>query len=273
MPDENMSLHYTKLGMGHPLIILHGLYGSGGNWLSIAKALSGFCKVYLLDQRNHGQSPHYDQHDYPLMVQDLADFFQEQQLSKAMILGHSMGGKVAMWFATSYPGMVSKLIVADVSPASYHHHSESHVNRNMHQMILSSMMDVDLTMVQSLGDAEKALQQHIEDQRLRHFLLKNLRKDQEGVFSWNLNLPVLLKNLDALTDGLDFNAIGEQQFRQFPSLFIRGERSGYITDEDAVLIRKIFPLSQLVTIKEAGHWLHAEQPSLFTQTVKQFLTS
>ena len=254
------------------MVILHGLYGSGDNWLSIGKSLSGFCQVYLLDQRNHGKSFHHDEHNYEVLMGDLKEFLDQQGLEKTMILGHSMGGKVAMRFAMEFPGMVTKLIIADVSPGSYLD-SDNNDHVKVHNKIISAMMDVDLSITSSLSDVEHQLESNLENQRLRKFLLKNLYKDEDRFYQWKLNLPALKNSLTDIAGGLDLERLKTSEFTNSPELFLRGEDSDYIGDKDEILIRNIFPFSTLVTIKNAGHWLHAQQPELFSRLVKKFILS
>lgn len=267
-----MKLNFRKIGSGHPLIILHGLYGSGDNWLSIGKSLSGICEVYLLDQRNHGHSPHGREHNYDVLMNDLREFFDQQGIGKAMILGHSMGGKVAMRFAMEFPGMLSKLMIADVSPGPYvDNDKNNHVKG--HNKIISALMEVDLSVASGLSDIEAQLAGTIGDERLRKFLLKNIRKGDDHLYQWKLNLPVLKENLYKIADGLDLERMKTSKFNSFPVLFIRGENSDYIGENDKVLIKRLFPLSNMITLKNAGHWLHAEQAELFSKTVKSFILS
>ncbi len=268
-----MNLTFRKFGSGHPLIILHGLYGSGDNWLNIGKNFSGFCEVYLLDQRNHGNSPHNDQHNYEVLTTDLLEFLKQLGIEKTMILGHSMGGKVAMRFAMEFPGMLSKLMIADISPGSYLDSNGNNNHIKVHEKIIDAMMDIDLSKVSGLKDVDTQLAEYLEDDRLRKFLLKNLRKGKEDVYSWKLNLSALRNNIYALSDGLDPERINEIELKSFPVLFIRGEESEYIGDKDRDIIKSIFPLHQMVTLKKAGHWLHAEQPEQFARVIKRFILS
>jgi len=267
-----MRLNYRKIGSGYPLIILHGLYGSGDNWLTIGKSLAGISEVYLIDQRNHGDSPHDERHDYEAMMQDLKEFMHGQGIDKAIIMGHSMGGKVAMSFAMEYPYMVSRLIIVDISPGSYLD-GEARGHLKLHRGIISGMMNLDTGQVQGLADADSQLAEHIPDDRLRKFLMKNLGKDDNGRYYWKINLNVLMENLEKLSDGLDEEKMKDSELSSFPVLFIKGENSDYIGEDDQKVIKEIFPLSNIVTIKNAGHWLHAEYPGMFTRIVKRFILS
>ena len=264
-------LNFTKQGQGHPLIILHGLYGSGSNWLSIAKKLSGICEVYLVDQRNHGASPHHSEHTYQSMMEDLIFFMDEQGLNKVILLGHSMGGKTAIWAAINYPERISHLVVADISPLAYpavdgvRHHMQGH------EKIMNALLDMDLSAVSSLRDADNMLKDVLPDRALRQFLMKNLGKSDAGNYVWKLNVKSLLNNLSNLSEGIDPELVPDTGYRQYPVMFIRGEQSNYILNKDEQGIKRIFPLAQIVTIRNVGHWLHAEQPEIFIQTVKKFL--
>ncbi len=266
-----MKLHYQKLGSGHPIIILHGLYGSGHNWLSIARELAGFSEVYLVDQRNHGQSPHVNEHTYPDMMDDLKVLLDDLQIERAMLLGHSMGGKTAMFFATHFPGRVSKLLVADMSPLSYIRGGQEPAQVHGHKHIIESLIGLDLDSLRTLKEIDEELAHHLPDKRLRQFLFKNLHKKEQEGYSWRLNLPVLLNNLSHLIDGLSLADLNSKGYRHFPALFIRGGESNYIQVEDEQAIRQIFPSAQIKTIAGAGHWLHAERPEEFVNLVKRFV--
>jgi esterase len=266
-----MQLHYQKMGSGHPLIILHGLYGSGDNWITIAKALAGMCEVILVDQRNHGLSPHSDLLNYQVLAADLQELMDNLGIKIASILGHSMGGKAAMWFATSNPGRISRLIIADISPRSYLSDSAPSNHMEQHDEILSALKGIDLTPLNSIGEVDRQLETSLPAKRLRQFLLKNLRKNPNGRFEWKINIDAISRNLSNLADGLDLKSLKGMEFRQFPILFIKGEKSSYILEPDIDLIRLLFPLAQIVTIKNAGHWLHAEEPDLFIKIVRNFL--
>ncbi len=266
-----MKLNYQKLGTGHPLIILHGLYGSGDNWLTIGKALSGISEIILVDQRNHGASPHSDQMDYKELASDLKELMDSLGIKNASILGHSMGGKAAMWFATENPGRVSRLIVADISPRSYLLDAGPSNHMEEHNEILQALGKVDLVMVKSIGDVDRQLELNIPSKRLRQFLLKNLHKNKDGIYQWKINIPSISRNLENLGNGLDLKSLEGKSFSQFPVLFLKGEKSPYIIEPDIQLIRQLFPQAQIVTIKNAGHWLHAEEPDLFISIVKKFI--
>ncbi len=268
-----MELYFQKLGSGFPLIILHGLYGSGENWLTIGRALAGAGEIFLVDQRNHGASPHTEVMNYKVLASDLKEFMDQQGIRQAAILGHSMGGKAAMWFATENHGRVSKLIIADISPRSYLKDVGPSNHMEEHGEILDALKRVDLSAITSIGEVDRQIENDIPSKRLRQFLLKNLRKTESGTYEWKINVDSILANIPNLASGLDLEALKGQTFRQFPVLFIKGEKSPYIREPDLELIRQMFPLAQIVTIKNTGHWLHAEEPEMFTNMVRKFLIS
>jgi esterase len=264
-----MKLFSRKFGSGLPMIILHGLYGSSDNWLSIARKMADNFKVYLVDLRNHGKSPHDELHNYEVMREDLLEFMNDEGLDKAILAGHSMGGKVVMCFARHYPERVSRLIVIDIAPKTYSEISRKETQG--HFAIMKAMNDVDLQTASSRGEIEEILSESIISERIRKFLMKNLRQDENSKYFWSLNLGVLLKELDNIMDGENEKCFDRKTpVTGFPALFIRGEKSPYITDGDMNTIEKIFPDARLVTISDAGHWLHAEQPGLLIRAVEEF---
>lgn len=256
-----MTLHYRKLGESASttepsIIILHGVFGTSDNWQTFGKTLSEQYQVFLVDQRNHGQSPHSDQFDYPAMANDLKEFVTEHSLTQSVVLGHSMGGKAAMFFAVYYPEMLSKLIVVDIAPRSYPVH---------HQSVLEGLGAVAIDDLQSRQEAEAQMKPHVADKGVRQFLLKNLKRTDAG-FSWKLNLPVIRDNIEAI--GV---AVPDDKSFSGPTLFVRGENSDYVQDEDESLIKRVFPAAQIATISKAGHWIHAEQPEALLKVVTDFL--
>ncbi len=270
-----MKLFYRKYGeAGPPLIIVHGLYGSGDNWVSIARELSSRFEVYVVDQRNHGQSPHSDTHNYPAMRDDLKKFMDTEGIERAVLIGHSMGAKTIMFFAASWPDRVQSLVSVDMAPRAYHDLAfESHSAAD-HGGMIDAMLELDLSSAESREEIDQALSVKIGSDRIRSFLLKNVRRDRNGTFHWRINLPALRQNLDRILDGLDVEKIAaEGGITGFPALFISGEKSDYIRAEDHYLIRRVFPTAEIVTIPGAGHWLHAEQPALLLKTLNYFLGS
>jgi esterase len=253
-----MKLFYREFGKGQPFIILHGLLGSSDNWLPQAKMLAEHYHVWVVDQRNHGQSPHSNAFDYKALSDDIGAFIKEHNLEKPIILGHSMGGKAAMNFALAHPDKLDKLIVVDIAPKAYD---------VRHDHILEGLKAIPIDSIQSRTEADEALANHIEHPAVRQFLLKNLMRKPEGGFGWKMNLPVLDKNLEHIGAGLIFKGTFEKK-----TLFIRGLKSDYIVDGDREAIRKFFPDNNLVSLN-TGHWVQAENPAAFVETVLTFLQS
>ncbi len=265
-----MKLYYRKEGEGEPLVILHGLYGSSDNWLAIAKKLSERYAVWSVDHRNHGRSPHHPEHSYAAMRDDLAEFFETHHLRPAVILGHSMGGKVAMWFAADYPEKVKKLIIADIAPKDYltlEDESQYHLHRN----ILLALQELDISGFTDRSQVEERLAEKIDDPRIIQFLLKNTtREPVTHRLKWRLNAVALYENLEEIVSGVNRRWIDDRiPITSYPVVFIRGLLSHYITDEDIPAIREIYPEARIVDIPGAGHWLHAEQPGLFLKAVTE----
>lgn len=252
------SLHSQILGKGKAFVILHGFLGMSDNWRTLGKQFSenGY-EVHLLDQRNHGRSFHSKDFSYDVMVADLKEYCRQHHLENIILLGHSMGGKTAMQFATKYPEMVSKLIVADISPKEYPPH---------HQDILKALGMLDFSKINSREEAEAILADYIKQKEIRLFLLKNLfRKDSEH-YGLRLNLPVLTEKIDEVGKALPKDAKYDGEV-----LFLSGEKSGYIEAMDELLIKKHFRKASLKTVANAGHWLHAENPQEFYRIVANFL--
>ncbi len=266
-----MKLFYREYGQDKPpLVILHGLYGASDNWVSIARQLEKDFHIFLVDQRNHGHSPHSNEHDFDCMANDLHEFLTDHNINKAYLLGHSMGGKTVMRFALDHPEMISKLIVLDIAPKSYASFSNFAQITNNHALIIDSMLNVDFSNVKSRSDIDVQLSKNLDDIKLRQFLLKNIERTKSGNYQWRLNLTVIKDRLEAIMDG--FSALTpEQNHINIDSIFIRGEKSGYVMEEDTLIMRKYFKNAELVTIPNAGHWLHAEQPELFIKTLRYFL--
>jgi pimeloyl-ACP methyl ester carboxylesterase len=260
------------MGQGPPMIILHGLYGSSDNWFSIGKAFADKFEVYLLDQRNHGNSPHTKEHNYIALRNDLNDFMEAHKIEKAVILGHSMGGKTAIYFAVAWPEKVQSLIVVDISPASYKSLTQPVPQSVDHLNILSSMLAVDFLTVTSREDVNQILSETILSERVRHFLLKNIKRNNEGKYEWRLNVRTLHDQLPQILDGLEAKPfLNGNGITGFPVLFVKAEKSGYIKAEDISIIRTIFPMAELVTIPNADHWVHVEKPELLIKTIEYFV--
>jgi len=267
-----MKLFFREEGEGFPLIIIHGLYGSSDNWLTVAKKLSAVYHVYLIDQRNHGRSPNSEEHTFEAMKNDLAEFFDQQKIEKAIVMGHSMGGKTAMCFAADYPERIEKLIVVDIAPKNYFLLNDES-QYYLHNNILRAMLEIDFSRIESRKQVEDFLNERIDGSQIVSFLLKNVHRNKEThQYEWRLNVPVLYDNLDEIIKGIDARYFDDRRpIYNYPVLFIKGAQSNYILPEDFVSIRRIYPDAQIIEIPKAGHWLHAEQPQLFMNEIWNFL--
>jgi esterase len=247
-------------GQGKPLLILHGFLGNSDNWKTLALqfAEKGF-EVHSLDLRNHGKSFHSDIFTYPAMALDILEYCKKNHLEKIDLIGHSMGGKVAMLFAAENPDLVEKLVIADIGPKYYKPH---------HEEILNGLHSVDFSKKPSRSDVDEILEPHIPDFGTRQFLMKSLYWKEQNQLAFRFNLPVFLENKDAVGEKLHEDAVFTK-----PTLFIRGGNSNYILDEDFLDIQQHFPEAELKTIPNAGHWLHAENPKLFLEFCLEFFES
>ncbi|MDP4222494.1 MAG: alpha/beta fold hydrolase [Bacteroidota bacterium] len=265
-----MKLFCRKYGSGPPLIILHGLYGSSDNWITIARNLSGKFTVYLPDQRNHGMSPHSDHHDYDSMRDDLFELAEDLGLGKFFLAGHSMGGKTAMNFAIRWPEKLYGLLIADISPLRSES-SERAVSKE-HLAILHTILSFDLSRFSSRSEIETALASDIKDDETRGLIMKNIRRESDNAFVWKLNAEVLLRNFDRILKGivLPDNIPGEI-ITGFPVYFLKGELSGYFPDGDFRELLKIFPAAEFIVVPGAGHWLHTDNPEMVTKCFLKFL--
>lgn len=252
-----MKLHFQSYGQGPALLILHGLFGSLDNWVSHARKLSEHFSVYLIDQRNHGKSPHSDEWNYQLMAEDLVEFMDDQGIMQGHLLGHSMGGKTVMQVAAYHPGRIDKLIVADMAPKAYSPH---------HHEIIAALLSLDLPNISSRKEAEEQLAKHISDWGVRQFLLKGLGRDEQKNLQWKFNLKVLSEKYPEALKAIRL----EYEF-EGPTLFVSGGKSNYVQDADRADILKTFPDSRFVVLPDAGHWLHAEAPDAFLEAVLEFL--
>ncbi len=252
-----ISLHYKTLGQGQALIILHGLFGSGSNWLSIAKALANDYQIYLLDLRNHGNSPHDPVMDYMTMANDVANFIQQQNLLKPIILGHSMGGKVAMTLALTQADIAKNFVIVDIAPIQYAHD---------YDVIFTSLEQLDFSQIKNRQQADKLLQPYLSDRGLRQFLLQNL-VNVNGGYQWRIPLNFLCQNMPMILDFPSLKACYNK-----PIAFIYGEISAYLPESAKPVIADYFPKACYYRIANAGHCLHVEQKTEFLQILTQYLS-
>jgi len=252
-----MQLNFQRHGDGFPLIILHGLFGSLDNWQTIARNLGQSYQVFTVDLRNHGRSPHSDDFNYTVMVEDLREFMAAQNLPHAHVMGHSLGGKTAMHFALRHPELVEKLIVVDMAPKAY---------PPTHIPIFKALLALDLKLFHERSEIVEALTPSIPDRAMRQFLVKNVMRDDTSAFRWKMNLPVLYQNYDGLKP-----AVESDRTFDGPVLFIKGGLSDYLVEGDVALIHKLFSRATVKTISTAGHWVHADAPEPLMKMVCNFL--
>jgi pimeloyl-ACP methyl ester carboxylesterase len=253
-----INLHYQVFGQGEPVIIMHGLLGSSRNWLSLAKKLADSYQVYTVDLRNHGRSEHADAMSYIDMAEDIAHFMKICEIGKASLIGHSMGGKVAMTFALQYRDLLDKLIVLDISPVAY---------QNEFDLLIESLINLPLQEVETRSDADMMLRDEITDDGMRSFLLQNLIQEGDA-YSWRVNLKAIKDNLSSIGG---FPAPVTINSLACPALFLGGVNSDYIQPDHHPIIRKFFSNSLIHTISNAGHWLHVEQPEKVLTHITSFL--
>jgi esterase len=255
---QAMDLHYKIQGNGKPVIILHGLFGSLDNWQSFSNQLSmnGY-QVITVDLRNHGRSGHSNEFNYAVMAADIKELIENLHLNKPVLLGHSLGGKVAMVTANNYPAIVLGIIVVDIAPRYYPLH---------HMLILEAFKSINLADVTSRKHADQLMSVTIDDVRIRQFLLKNLYRTDNG-FAWRINLNAITSNIKNVGE-----AINIAKSFLTPSLFVKGEHSGYITPDDELFISNTFKNVKIVHCKNAGHWVHAESPDCLMESTLKFIT-
>ena len=253
-------LHSRIIGVGKPLIILHGFLGMSDNWKTLGSkyAENGF-EVHLVDQRNHGKSFQSEDFNYDILASDLRMYLAHHQIEKAHIIGHSMGGKTSMQFACSYPDSTEKLLVADIAPKYYPPH---------HSQIINGLNSLNLDEIDSRSTADKELAKHITENGIRQFLLKNLYWLEKGRLGFRFNLEVLSQKMEEIGEN-----ISASDSYEGPTLFLRGEKSEYVASADLPEIKRHFPDALLDTIENTGHWLHAENPKQFLEKSLAFLNS
>jgi esterase len=254
-----MHLYSRSLGEGHPLLILHGLFGSSDNWMGLAQAFAQNYRVIVADLRDHGQSPHSDGISYPMMAGDVMELIRAQGLEKPHLIGHSMGGKVVLQCAARHAAELGRLVVVDIAARPY---------PVVHRPILDALLGLDLAAFSRRQDAEEALADRLSDAAVRQFLLKNLARNHDGSFRWKLNLKLIDRDIEKIGAGIDFTAPVDN-----PALVIRGGASPYVADDDLARYREIFSSLRSETFEGTGHWVHAEQPERFRQSAERFLAS
>ncbi len=253
-----MKLSFRKLGKGKPLFILHGLFGSSDNWQTLGKQFAENFTVYFIDQRNHGRSPHSPEHSYKLMCEDLLQLIQDENLDKVMLVGHSMGGKTAMYFAVAHPEKAEKMVVVDISPKKY---------LITNQDIIDALEKVNLEEIKSRKEVETILSQDIKEPGTLQFLLKNLYWDDDQKLAWRFNLEALKTHIALIGELTPMPPTP----LQMPVLFVKGGKSDHIFNADSKLINEMFANAKIITIPEAGHWVHADSPVEFYNVVEEFL--
>lgn len=255
-----VDLARRRFGRGPALAFLHGLFGSGRNWQSIARRFADRFTCLLPDLRNHGDSPWAEPMSYPAMAADVAAMLSAEGFERASLVGHSMGGKVAMLLALEAPQRVDRLVVVDIAPVRYTH---------SHRDLVERLLALDLSSITRRSEADAALEAAVPDPQLRAFLLQNLTVDEHGQARWRPNLELLHRAMPELTG---FPALPPQARYEGPALFVRGGESDYVRDEHYPVIARLFPAARVETIPGAGHWLHAERPAELLQRLDEFLS-
>lgn len=253
-----MQLTYEIRGSGHPLIILHGLFGSLDNWRTMSRRLSDRYRVFSLDLRNHGGSPHSSESGCGPMTEDILAFMKAHGIRSAHLLGHSMGGKVAMRFAVEHGEFVDRLVVVDFAPRAY---------RSRHEAVFEALCSLPLEQFSRRDQVRSELAKGIPDRSVVEFLLKNLVTTPAGELRWRMNLGALRDGYRELVAAPDWKGVFDK-----PALFIKGGKSDYIETGDEEIIRKYFPRAGIAAVPGAGHWIHAEAPELFEKLVRDFLS-
>ncbi len=252
-----MKLFFRETGNGEPVVILHGLFGMSDNWMSVARKIGERYRVIIPDMRNHGRSPWAETMTYEALVRDVAELLDNLNIKNVRLIGHSMGGKTAMLFSLRYPKKVKQLVVVDMAPRNY--------QRPLFREFIRQLLKIDLKDLNTRKEADERLAQTIKAEPVRQFLLKNLYRDDALLFRWRINLETLWKHLD---DILLFPDIRSNS--SVPALFLRGGKSDYITDDDMPRIKRFFPHSEVLTIPNATHWLHADAPEALCDALRDF---
>ena len=250
-----MKIYHREMGEGKPMIILHGLFGFSDNWQTHAKKLSEYYRVILVDLRNHGRTEWSDEFSYELMADDVIELCDDLGLEEIILVGHSMGGKVAMHVAAKKEELLEKLVIVDMGIKEYPMH---------HDHILDGIHAVKLDDVSARREAEDQMDAYIDSYGVKQFLLKNLYWKEKGQLAWRMNVEVLEREMPEILGAFK----SEEIFT--PTLFIRGAQSNYILDEDISTLELQFPDMELETIEGAGHWVHAEAPDEFIESLLGF---
>jgi len=250
-----MELNFKTYGTGKPLLILHGLFGMLDNWSTLARKFGEHFQVFTIDLRNHGKSPHQPEMDYKTLAEDVVAFIEKYQLKEVHLIGHSMGGKVAMKMAISYPYLLDQLIIVDIGSKAY---------KGNHNSIFEAFNSLDLSSIENRKQADKALETILPEFSVRQFILKNLARNADGQYYWRPAVEYIHNNYTNILSAIEGAYEGV-------TLFIKGEKSSYILPEDHSIILQQFPQASITTIENAGHWVHAEQPIAIFETVKNFL--
>ncbi len=253
-----MILNHKKYGdNGSCILIIHGIFGSLDNWHTVAQILGKSHQVYTLDMRNHGYSPHTDTMSFNEMAQDIKEFMTQQDLSKCVLMGHSMGGKVAMQFALNFPKSLEKLIVVDIAPKAY---------SAAHNPYFSAYKEISFSAINSRKELDEAFKHYETNDAVRLFLMKNIVSDGTGAYKLKINIVAIEKSYQEIVEALQLHQI------DVPSLFIAGDRSSYIKKDDKISIQQYFSNVKFATIANAGHWVHAENNVDFVAAVNNFMS-
>lgn len=264
-----MELYYRTYGNGDPLIILHGLYGSSDNWMTAGKKLAETHQVFIPDLRNHGNSPHSISHNYDVMLDDLLEFFEQHGIKNATLIGHSMGGKLAAYFAYHHPLLVKKMVIVDINPLPQDQDTMNKKHVQEHLSIISALQSIDLSDIKSRTDADNILAGSIPSKTIRQFLLKNLSRDKQNQFVWKINLETLQKELPNIMGGIPVQ--NEMVQIGIPTYFLYGELSHYFDEADIPDIKKAFTNCRFEEFEQTGHWIHAEQPAKFLEITQSYI--
>lgn len=254
-----MKLFYRTLGQGHPLVVLHGLLGMSDNWVTFAKKMAEHFLLILPDLRNHGNSPHSDNFNLSLMAEDVEELMEEIGINSCNLIGHSMGGRVAMELALNNSRLIHKLVIVDIAPRRYFG------NKNIINLF-EVLNRIDPGKISSISQFENILKSYVSDLKMVQFVLKNIKRTEQGVFQWKMNFRVLYENLETMMTPVFVNKKFDKQ-----TLFIQGGKSDFILPDDYHLIKDFFPMAEIRVLPNAGHWVHADEPELFFKEVNQFL--